>query len=129
MKGNSYVLAVLDSLTKFILLFPLKRGTTQNISRLMEEHVFLLFGVPKGIRIDNGPRFRSKEFRKLSEEYKVKLSFNPAYHPQPNQTERANRTLKTMIRSVILEEAQGNQRKWDDQLAKIGCAMRNSRHE
>lgn len=57
------------------------------------------------------------------------MSFNPSYHPQANPTERANRTLKTMIRAVVLEKAQGNQRKWDEDLAKISCAMRNSRHE
>lgn len=128
-KGNSYVLAVVDSLTKFILLFPLRKATSQAITRTIEEHVFMLFGVPQAIRVDNGVQFRSNDFRKLAETYKVKLSFNPTYHPQANPTERANRTLKTMIRAVILEQAGGNHRKWDESLAKIGCAMRNSYHE
>lgn len=128
-KGNNYVLAIVDSLTKFILLFPLRKATAQEISKTIENNVFLVFGVPQGIRIDNGSQFRSKEFRKLADDYKVRLSFNPVYHPQANQTERANRTLKTMMRAVILGKCQGNQRKWDEELQKIGCAMRNSRHD
>lgn len=41
-KGNCYVIAVVDTLTKFILLFPLKKATSQAITRIMEEHVYYL---------------------------------------------------------------------------------------
>ena len=52
---------------------------------------------------DNGSEFKNKTLRDLMEALEVNHQFAPAYHPQSNQAERANRfiteTLRAMVRS------------------------------
>lgn len=123
--GNVFLLVVTDYLTKFVLLQPLRRATSQAVARFMENHVFLLFGVPSTVLCDNGPQYRGSDFRKLAETYKVRLKYNANYHPRANPTERTNRTLKTML-SMYLSD---NHRDWDVNLDKVGCAIRTSTHD
>nr|CAI5851281.1 unnamed protein product [Callosobruchus analis] len=69
--GNQYLLVVIDWFTKFTLVHPLRKATVQHINKFLENNVFLMFGVPQIIVCDNGPQFRSKDFKSLMEEYKV----------------------------------------------------------
>lgn len=63
--------------------------------------------------------------KKLALEYKVKIWFTPLYHAQDNFVERTNRTIGAAIRSYINE----NYKSWDQQIAKIGYALRTAVHE
>ncbi|KAG5862313.1 hypothetical protein JTB14_023586 [Gonioctena quinquepunctata] len=56
--GNTFILVVTDYLSKFSLLFPLKRATSETVIRKLEDEVFLLFGVPRLLLCDNGPQYR-----------------------------------------------------------------------
>lgn len=124
-KGNQFILVVCDFFSKFSLFFPLRRATATSIVRIMEEQVFLLFGVPEYIKCDNGVQYKSKEFKKLMSDYNVKINYNPLYHPEPNYSERVNRVIKTMIASYVGE----NHKKWDLHLSQLGCAYRTAKHE
>lgn len=125
MRGNQYILVVTDSFSKFSLVFPLRSASADIVTRKIEEEVFLVFGAPRRLICDNGPQYRSKQFKKLADEYRVKIRFNANYHPQANPTERQNRTLKTMLAMYVSE----NHRKWDINLAKVACATRTAKHE
>lgn len=96
-KGNTFILVVTDYLSKFSLIFPLRRASTQLIINRIEAQVFLVFGVPRVLLCDNGPQYRSKEFRKFTDQYQCRINFNANYHPRANPTERQNKTLKTML--------------------------------
>lgn len=123
--GYLYVLVVTDYFSKFPLFFPLRTATAMSVSKQIEDNVFMLFGVPTSIIVDNGVQFRSREFTKLMATYKVHIRYTANYHPQANPTERVNRVLKTMLSSFI----EDNQRSWDTLLAKVACAIRSSKHE
>lgn len=123
--GNSFILVVTDYLSKFPIIFPLRKATTDAIVRKIENEVFLIFGVPRVLICDNGPQYRSKNFRKFCENYDTNIKFSPNYHPRANPTERINRTLKTML-SIYVSD---NHRTWDENLSKIACAIRTSTHE
>lgn len=123
--GHRFILVVCDYFSKFVLSFPLRQATAKAVVRLIEEQVFLIFGVPEFLRSDNGVQFKSKEFIKLLEEYNVKHLTTPLYHPEPNFVERANRTIKTMISSYIGD----NQKHWDTNLSKLTCAYRTAKNE
>lgn len=86
--------------------------------------IFLLFGVPEVILTDNGTQFTSKVFRELLEEFNVNHWLTPAYHPQVNNTERANRVITTAIRATIKRH-----KDWANNLQTIACAIRNAVHE
>lgn len=124
-RGHRFILVVCDYFSKFMLSFPLRQATARAVTKIMEEHVFLLFGVPEFLLSDNGVQFKSKEFTKLLSDYKVKHRTTPLYHPEPNFVERANRTIKTMISSYV----QDNQKHWDSNLAKLTCAYRTAKNE
>lgn len=122
---NRYLLVVCDYFSKFCLLHPMPEVTTAPITKYIENQVFLMFGVPKVIITDNGVQFRSNQFKDLAEKYKVDIWYTPNYHPQSNPTERANRVIKTAIRSYITT----SQKKWDSEIPKIGFALRAAVHE
>lgn len=124
-KRNRFVLVVHDTFTKYSLLFPLKTANSTSITKHIEQDVFLIYGVPQRIICDNGRQYVSKEFSKMVKSYDCEFVYNAAYHPQANPCERVNKTLKTMIRSYIKE----NQREWDENLPKLGFALRTAVHE
>uniref|UniRef100_A0A1Y1L0V4 RNA-directed DNA polymerase n=1 Tax=Photinus pyralis TaxID=7054 RepID=A0A1Y1L0V4_PHOPY len=124
-EGYMYILVVVDYFSKFPLIFPLRKATANSISKLIEDNVFLLFGVPSSIIVDNGVQFRSNIFTNLMKQYNVKIRFTSYYHAQANPSERVNKVLKTAL-SCFVEQ---NQRKWSSLLPKVAAAIRSSRHE
>ena len=124
-KGNAFILVVTDYFSKFSLVFPLRKATSSIIIRRIEEHVFLMFGVPRLLLCDNGPQYRSAEFRKFVGKYDCSIKFNANYHPRANPTERQNRTLKTMLAMYVKE----NHRLWDANIHSLACALRTARQE
>lgn len=124
--GHEYVLVVTDYFSKFSLFIPLRTITAKNVIKALEEQVFLMFGVPEYIIVDNGTQFgRSNDFKNFLVKYGVKSLFNANYHPQNNPTERVNRVLKTVISSYI----DGNHRNWSDNLSHIACSVRTAKSE
>lgn len=117
--GYSLILVITDYLSKFCLLFALRKATARSVARHVEESLFQLFGAPQYIICDNGVPFKSNLFQQLCEEYHVKIWFTASYHPQANPTERTNRVIKTMLATYITE----NHRNWDTFLQKVGCAI------
>lgn len=124
-RGNSFILVVTDYLSKFNLLFPLRKATGAAVVQKLENEVLLIFGVPRLIICDNGPQYRCREFKKLAENYNIQIKYNASYHPRANPTERVNRTLKTMLSMYVTD----NHQTWDENIHKIGCALRTSTHE
>lgn len=122
---NRWIMVVSDYFTKFSLIFPLKTANSKNICQILENDIFCVYGAPRFVICDNGPQFRSEEFKRKLAEYQAKPLYNPNYHPQANATERVNRVVKTAIRSYIKE----NQRHWDRHLPQIGYALRSAIHE
>lgn len=124
-QGYTYILVVFDELSKFPMTFPLRSATTKSIVKQVEDYVFLLFGTPAAIIVDNGSQLRGNVFTKFCKEYGVEIWFNALYHPQANPTERINRTIKTMLASFVGD----NHRNWCSYLPKITCAIRTSVQE
>lgn len=124
--GNQYVLVITDWFTKFVLVHPMAKATAKGIVKFIENNVFLIFGVPQIMVVDNGVQFISKDFKNLMKDYNVqKIWYNARYFPQINPTERVNKTIVTAIRSFIHE----NHNTWDQNIHQIAQAIRLARHE
>ncbi|KAG5871690.1 hypothetical protein JTB14_026970 [Gonioctena quinquepunctata] len=123
--GHCYILSISDYFSKFCLFFPMRAANSKTIIKLLEDNVFLLFGVPRTVIMDNGKPFVSHDMRKLLEFYGVRAIRTPFYHSQANPCERQHRTVEVMLRSYI----QNNHRHWDQVLQKAACAIRTSLHE
>jgi hypothetical protein len=70
-KGYSYLLVIVDWLTKYVVLFPLRKATSTKVTECIENGIFLVYGVPQFILVDNGKHFVGNEFVKTCEDYKV----------------------------------------------------------
>lgn len=123
--GNTYIFGVADYFSKFVRLFPLRAANAKSVCKRLEADIFLLFGVPQIIILDNGKQLISKVCKDLCGRYGVHMRFDANYHAQANPFERVNRVVKTMITCYVKD----NHRLWDVELAKINCAICSSKHE
>lgn len=124
-QGNTMLLVISCWFSKFCLLFPLRNGKASNITKIIEEQVLLLFGIPKVIICDNGKQFVSGQFKELAQNYGIDIWYTPSYHPQANPTERVNRVIGTAIASYVND----NHKHWDKYIPHIAHAIRTAVHE
>ena len=120
--GNTVLLVFVDKFSKWVELIPLRQATTAAVKKGFRERILTRFGVPKVIITDNGAQFTSKILAKYFESIGVKQQFTAPYSPQENPTERANRTIKTMIAQF----AGDNHRTWYEYLPELAFAINTS---
>ena len=114
-----------DKLTKLVHYV----ATTTTVSAPQLATIFLrevvrLHGVPQSILSDRDPRFTAHFWRSFWEQLGTTLTMSTAYHPQTDgQTERANRTLETMLRSLVSFD----QTDWDEHLAVAELAINSAK--
>lgn len=121
---NTTILIILDHLTKFVWLKPLRVATANAIVRFIESDVFHFAGAPETILTDNGVQFISKDFRTLLTRYGVHHILTASHSPQANASERVNRSILAAIRSYIDKD----QTTWDVHVSAIASALRNATH-
>lgn len=124
--GNCYILVVSDYFSKYVLLHPMRQAKATTIIKFLENEVFLVYGTPQVLTVDNGTQFTGKLFKDFTKEYGVKIWYNARYHPQVNQVERVNRVVETAIRSYIKDK---KHKHWDQEISKIAYALRTAVHE
>jgi hypothetical protein len=91
------------------------------LSTIVRQH-----GMPGCIISDRDPRFTAHFWKAFWTALGTTLAMSTAYHPQTDgQTENTNKTLETMLRSVI----DFSQSDWDDHLAAAELALNNARNE
>lgn len=123
---NSFILVVTCCFSKYCLLFPIRRATAEIVTKILEEKVFLIHGIPSTVILDNGKQFVSATLKQMLNKYKVpKLHFTPKYSPHVNTVERYNKTIITAISTFISSD----QRVWDHLVPKIQFAVNSSVNE
>lgn len=125
-KQNRWLFVVTDTFSKFVCLHPMRTATAQLTTAFLKDQVFLRFGVPEAIILDNGPQLRSTHFQEFADHFKVKLWFNAVYHPQANPTEAANSTIVNAIRAFIKDDK--DHCNWDAHLPELQCALNSAPH-
>lgn len=125
-KQNSYILVITCIFSKFCLIFPIRNATSTIVSKILEESLFLVHGVPQTIFLDNGSQFISNVTVELFKKYIVpNIFYTPKYTPQVNTVERYNRTIITCISTFVDED----HRTWDVFIPKVQFAINNSVNE
>lgn len=123
-QGNSYLLVISDWLTKFPCIIALRTAVARNVVKYVENRIFLEYGIPQTVIMDNGSQFsRSNEVKALLKKYGItRLWSNCFYHPQSNFTERHNKNINAALRSYVKE----NHKTWDALLPEISLALRTT---
>lgn len=118
--GNSYLLMIVDSFTKFVWAIPVKTTKAREVLKSLAD-TFSLFGYPKRIVSDSGACFKSKSFKEFCQNNQIKHIINAVACPRANgQVERYNRTLLDSLNTSV-----ENERDWDNHMADITWGMNN----
>lgn len=100
-EGYKFVLLVVDSFSKFTLLFPIGRQDAAELKRAIAQAVSL-FGVSKLMVSDKGRMFESNKFLSWINELGCELHYiTPEMHHAIGQVERYVRTVLNMLRIQV----------------------------
>lgn len=98
---NTMIVVSQDRFTEWVEVEPVRRATTATAIRHLEQRVLYRHGFARALVADNRGQFSSHAWRKFLGEVGVTHRPTPVYTPQCNPVERANRTLKIMIRQDV----------------------------
>ncbi|KAH0809904.1 hypothetical protein GEV33_012887 [Tenebrio molitor] len=109
----SYIFAVIDSFSKFVKLYPLRRAQAKiSAQRVRDFHRT----VPtKVVLSDHRTQFQSKQWQETLEQWDIQPTFSTVRHPQSNPTQRVMRELRQLFRTYC-QDAHAN---WTTVLSKI----------
>ncbi|GJP47876.1 hypothetical protein CLOM_g7051 [Closterium sp. NIES-68] len=121
--GNDAILVVVDRLTKMAHFIACQQTiTAEQTAQLFIANVIRLHGLPSAIISDRDPKFTSKFWRHLWDQFGTKLQFSSAYHPQTDgQTERVNQTMEQLIRTTCTDPST-----WEKSLPLLEFAYNNA---
>ncbi|XP_035258821.1 protein NYNRIN-like [Anguilla anguilla] len=124
--GYRYILIIIDTFTKWIEAFPIKSDTASATARVLWEQVYCRWGLPLSLESDRGTHFTGKIHTDLAKLLGIKHQLHIAHHPQSSGgVERTNRTLKTALRKMVLE----NGTNWAQNLPSILMSVRGVVHK
>ncbi|XP_037827518.1 uncharacterized protein LOC119615583 [Lucilia sericata] len=121
--GNTTLIVFYDKFSKWSEFVAVRQATTKTFIKAFRERILARFGIPYILLTDNGTQFTSRECKKYFESLGIRQQFTAPYSPQENPTERTNRIIKTMIAQFT----EHNQRKWDEQLPELSLALNSSK--
>ena len=114
-QGYRFVLVLIDYATRYPEAIPLRNISARSVAQALF-HIISWVGISKEILTDQGTNFMSRTIKELYGLLKVKAIRTSVYHPATDGLcERFNRTLKSMIRKFVLEDAR-NWHQWLDPL-------------
>jgi hypothetical protein len=121
--GNTVILIVVDTFSKFVWLIPLREATTKATVKALKERIVSSISVPEAIVSDNARYFTSREFRQLL--LRIRHVTTSPYHPQPSHAERFNKNL----RAALIAYHSDAQNIWDRNLTWLQLAFNTADHE
>ncbi|CAF4831682.1 unnamed protein product [Pieris macdunnoughi] len=117
--GYKFVLIVVDSFTKFCLLYPMYRQDTNELKRVFDRAISL-FGTPKLIVCDRGRMFEASAFTSWVSEMGCDIHYvTPGMHHSNGQAERYVRTVLNLLRI----ESNNKASTWSNALGKIQLVL------
>ena len=124
--GYEYCLMVTDHFTKYTQMFGTKNKSAVAAARKIFDQVILQFGYPEKIYSDQGREFDNRLFKELSRLTGIRVGQTSPYHPMSNgKTERANKTLINMLKTLSGEE----KKNWKEVLPKLAFAYNSTIHK
>ena len=119
-KGNRYLLTVVCNASKWLHASPIKNCKAETIADALLEF-FSYTSIPKILRCDNMPAFRSEIITELKNRLGVEIRYSVPHHYQSHgSVERANRTISDILRKFITDHP----RQWDTMIPMLLFALR-----
>ena len=104
--GHTGIMVFVCRLSKVVRFVEVRRSVTApQAAQLFIDHVFRHQGLPESFVSDRDPCFVSVFWQRLFRLMGTRLDMSTADHPQTDgQTERVNRVLEDVLRSVCVDE-------------------------
>lgn len=119
---NKYLLVFQDQFSKYVVIIPLRQATANTVSKNFVKEILYKFGKPRKLITDNGSQYASNLMNDLAKQYGFEHQRIPPYSPHINIVERANKTIKQLLRAYVDEQ----QRKWDEYIPEFAFAINSS---
>lgn len=123
--GVAYLFVVLDTFSKYVKLYPIKKATARAVSKRMVEDYVQEVGKPQVVLSDHGTQFTSQLWRQRLEQSGMIAKFTSVYHPQSNMAERVMRELGRMFRTYC----HAKHTTWPSYVSRIEGWINHSTHE
>lgn len=124
-KGNTFILVMMEYLSKWAVTVALPSVTTSQISQVLLYEVVLKYGTPSRLITDNGSNLVSDAMMMVCRRLGISRSRTSVEHPQTDGlVERLNRTLKISLAAYVGQEGKGS---WDTYLPFVTFAYNTSK--
>ena len=121
MRGNRYILMVVDMLTGYTMAIPIPNKMAETVVTAYRDHVYCIFGGSTSMLTDNGTEFRNEDMEKICTKLGIRRVFTPVYTPECNgKLEGWHKFFKACIAKHI----RGNNVEWDE-LVPLAVAAYN----
>ena len=101
--GNSYLLVLIDSCSRWVELKPIKDLSAETAAKELVEH-FSRWGQPAGIRSDNGTQFVNELHEEMYRLTGIEhIRTIPHSHEENGIVERVNREILRHVRSILFD--------------------------
>ena len=125
-RGNTKVLVVGDTFTRYVWACPMKDERADTVAQLLLDEWILRFGPPERLLSDQGKPFVSRVLRHLCEKVGTRKIFTSPYHPQTDGfVERFNRTICRDLSAYVAF----HERDWDEHLPMACFRYNTSVHD
>ena len=104
-KGYKYILTILDHLSRYLIMIPMKDQKTTTVAKKLNKHFISIYGVPKTILTDQGTNFMSNLMKELCKLYDIEKLNTTPYWPQSNgRTEIVHKTIKKYLSFFVNQD-------------------------
>ncbi len=111
--GNTYILLLVDSATKYVFVRALPDKTAVSVAKMILEEFICTFGIPTCIYTDGGKEFVNSLLKEICEGLGTSRKITSAYHPQSNgQAEAKGKAIIQILKTI----SHPSQRDWDRML-------------
>jgi hypothetical protein len=119
-RGNTYILTVKDSATKFVVVVPIIDKSAATVARALVERVYLRLGAPDRIITDQGGEFCNRLNEAVNNTLGIAHRTTSPYHPAANGVvERMHADLEMCLRCIT----EPDQSRWDLDLPYVEFAL------
>lgn len=117
LKKHTWLMVAVDAFSRYAIARSCTRATAFAITEWLEQDIFDKFNIPEKVVTDNGPQFKSEWFATFLAKYEVEHFTTPVYHPQSNQVEATNKSIKQLLRAELIDRS--NHTDWAKHVNKV----------
>jgi len=125
--GFEHLLVITDHLTKYAMAIPTRNQTAKVTAEALYNNFVAHYGFPLRLHSDQGANFESKVIKELCTMAGVTKSRTTPYSPAENEiTERMNKTVLGMLRTLHSEQKQDWKARIDHLVRAYNCCTRDT---